>query len=41
MFGGKDHATVIHSIQTIDDQLQVDKNFKAMHEKIIQFIAKN
>jgi chromosomal replication initiator protein len=27
-FGGKDHSTVIHSIQVVDSQLEVDRKFK-------------
>jgi chromosomal replication initiator protein len=33
-FGKRDHSTVIHAIQTVNDQLDVDSNFKAQIEEI-------
>ncbi|MBP7527933.1 MAG: chromosomal replication initiator protein DnaA [Syntrophorhabdaceae bacterium] len=35
-FGGKDHATVIHSIKKIDGELHVKKELKGAVEKIVQ-----
>jgi chromosomal replication initiator protein len=34
--GGKDHATVLHSIKKIDSELNVKKELKNTVEKIIQ-----
>ena len=33
-FGGKDHATVIHSIKKIDEGMKVKKDVKETVEKI-------
>jgi chromosomal replication initiator protein len=33
-FGGKDHATIIHSIKKIEDEIKVKKEFKNTVEKI-------
>lgn len=35
-FGGKDHATVLHSIKKIESEINVKKEFKSTVEKIIQ-----
>jgi len=35
-FGGKDHATVIHSIKKIESELHVQKELKSTVEKIVQ-----
>jgi chromosomal replication initiator protein len=35
-FGGKDHATVLHSIKKIDGELSVKKELKSTVEKIVQ-----
>jgi len=35
-FGGKDHATVIHSIKKIESELPVQKELKSTVEKIVQ-----
>jgi chromosomal replication initiator protein len=32
--GGKDHATVLHSIKTVKNQMETDKSFKAMIESL-------
>ena len=32
--GGKDHATVIHSLKTVANLLDTDKQFQAVAEKI-------
>ena len=34
MFGGRDHSTVIHACQVVDDVCDVDKYFRADFEKI-------
>jgi len=34
--GGKDHATVLHSIKKIDGELNVKKELKSSVEKIVQ-----
>lgn len=34
IFGGKDHTTVMHSCQTIDNYLQLDKTVRASYEYI-------
>ena len=28
-FGGRDHSTVIHSVQTVSDMIDTDKRFRA------------
>lgn len=33
-FGGRDHSTAIHAIQTVGDLCQVDKAYKAKFEEI-------
>jgi chromosomal replication initiator protein len=35
-FGGKDHATVLHSIRKIESELNVKKELKSTVEKIVQ-----
>ena len=35
-FGGKDHATVLHSIRKIESELNVKKDLKSTVEKIVQ-----
>ena len=35
-FGGKDHATVLHSIKKIESEINVKKEFKSTVEKIVQ-----
>lgn len=34
-FGGKDHATVLHSIKTIDGYLQSDKDFREKYGEML------
>ncbi len=34
-FGNKDHSTVIHGINTANDLIKSDKNFRAIAEKIL------
>lgn len=36
MFGGRDHATIIHAKKSINDRLTVDKLFKAYYHKVTQ-----
>lgn len=33
-FGGRDHSTVIHSIQAVEDLIKTDRNFKQQMEEI-------
>ena len=33
-FGGKDHATIIHSIKKIEEEMKAKKDFKETVEKI-------
>jgi chromosomal replication initiator protein len=33
-FGGKDHATIIHSIKKIEEEMKVKKEFKETVEKL-------
>jgi chromosomal replication initiator protein len=33
-FGGRDHSTVIHSVQTVSDQIDTDKKFKAAIQEL-------
>jgi chromosomal replication initiator protein len=33
-FGGRDHSTVIHACQTVNDLIETDKKFKADIEEI-------
>lgn len=37
-FGGRDHTTVIHSVQKIDELIKLDPSLKTVIEKIIQNI---
>jgi chromosomal replication initiator protein len=33
-FGGKDHATVLHSIKKVEEEMKIKKEFKTTVEKI-------
>jgi chromosomal replication initiator protein len=33
-FGGRDHSTVIHACQTVNDLMETDKKFKSDIEEI-------
>jgi len=33
-FGGRDHSTVIHAYQSVENQLDIDPRFKEMIEEI-------
>ncbi len=33
-FGGRDHSTVIHAVQSVNDMMHVDKNFKEQVEEL-------
>lgn len=33
-FGGRDHSTVIHSVQTVSDLIDTDKKFKASIQEL-------
>lgn len=37
MFGGRDHSTVIHSIQTNQDLCDTDKEYKAQYDDLMKF----
>jgi chromosomal replication initiator protein len=39
-FGGRDHSTVIHAIQTVNDLMDTDKEMKANVSKLIQKFKK-
>jgi chromosomal replication initiator protein len=39
-FGGRDHSTVIHAIQTVNDLMDTDKEMKATVSKLIQKFKK-
>ena len=39
-FGGKDHATVLHSIRTISGYLQTDKEFREKYGELLNSTAK-
>jgi chromosomal replication initiator protein len=40
-FGGRDHSTVIHACQTVNDLMDTDKKFKADVEEITKRIKIN
>jgi chromosomal replication initiator protein len=40
-FGGRDHSTVIHACQTVNDLMETDKKFKADIEEIAKRIKMN
>jgi len=40
-FGGRDHSTVIHACQTVNDLMETDKKFKADVEEIMKKIKIN
>lgn len=40
-FGGRDHSTVIHAVQTVNDLLSIDKEFKKHIEEIKKKINMN
>jgi chromosomal replication initiator protein len=33
-FGGRDHSTVIHAVQTVNDLMDVDSSFKTNIEEL-------
>ena len=33
-FGGRDHSTVIHAVQSVNDMMQVDKRFREEMEEL-------
>ena len=33
-FGGRDHSTVIHAVQSVNDMMDVDANFKSQIEEL-------
>src|SRR5690606_2052522 len=37
-FGGRDHSTVIHAIQSVENQIETDSKFRDMIEEIRQKI---
>jgi hypothetical protein len=43
-YGGKDHATVLHAVKTINNVVDTDKNFKSQHdllyEKVLEELMK-
>jgi len=39
--GGRDHSTVIHSIQQASDLMQYDKTFKKDYTRLNEFIKTN
>jgi chromosomal replication initiator protein len=39
--GGRDHSTVIHSIQQAADLMQYDKQFKKDYTRLNEFIKTN
>lgn len=38
IYGGRDHATVLHSKKTIDDLISIDKKFRQMIDEIISLV---
>jgi chromosomal replication initiator protein len=37
-FGGRDHSTVIHSCQTVEDLMETDRRFKGFVDDILKKI---
>ena len=40
-FGGRDHSTVLHSCQTIENYLDTDKNVRASYESLFNQLKRN
>ena len=36
-FGGRDHSTVIHAVQTISDMLETDKDVEKTMQKLYKY----